>query len=282
MFYRCFLRPRALDYSLVDACWLTLAFCFGTSFIGVIYLSWSFSHGLTVLCLFLAIAEYENKRRLLLIGLLIGLAMTSHAPAGLNIIFFVLVALLGAGRITDKSTDLAKLLLPFIFIVGSLAFYNFARFGSPLESGYSYQINRFGLPYAGWNVPGNIAGPAVSLANLPTNLWTFLFGLPEAAAIGSSVFLLSPFAVYLATLRRSDITNTLIVVNVVLVLAAVLAFRSTGFEQVGYRFSLDFLPFIFWLAVRSRLRVTPELRALIFFATLIDLGLVCYFHATRI
>ena len=58
---------------------------------------------------------------------------------------------------------------------------------------------------------------------------------------------------------------------------AVLAFRSTGFEQVGYRFSLDFLPFVFWLLMRSRVRMNNRLKGLISLALEIDVILTAFF-----
>ena len=117
---------------------------------------------------------------------------------------------------------------------------------------------------------------------MPNHLWTFLFGLPEIKAIGTSVFLVSPFLVYLASVRRWDLTNKLIALNVATVLLVVLAFRSTGFEQMGYRFSLDFMPFVFWLLMRSRVEMTVGFRGLIFLASIVDLWLVGYFLATGI
>jgi hypothetical protein len=60
-------------------------------------------------------------------------------------------------------------------------------------------------------------------------------------------------------------------------LLAVLAFRSTGFEQVGYRFSLDFLPFVFWLLLRSRVQMNNRFKGLIFLALAIDVILTAFF-----
>ena len=57
----------------------------------------------------------------------------------------------------------------------------------------------------------------------------------------------------------------------------VLAFRSTGFEQVGYRFSLDFLPSVFWLLMRSRVRMNNRLKGLISLALEIDVILTAFF-----
>src|SRR4030095_5072056 len=154
-----------------------------------------------------------------------------------------------------------------------------ARFGDPLESGYSYQLNGFGVPYAVWEVPGNTAGPALSLPNIPGHLWIFPCGLPSTAAIGTSVLLMSPFLLYLLSVHW-DLTNRLIAFDVAVVLFAVLAFRSTGFEQVGYRFSLDFLPFVFWLLMRSRVTMSKHLKILIFLATVLDICLTLFFLAS--
>ncbi|MGZ8435975.1 MAG: hypothetical protein ACXW6T_16995, partial [Candidatus Binatia bacterium] len=82
--------------------------------------------------------------------------------------------------------------------------------------------------------------------------------------------------------RQWDLTNKLIVLNVCTVLLVVLAFRSTGFEQVGYRFSLDFLPFVFWLLMRSRIVMSGRFKGLILASTIIDLCLTAFFLATGV
>lgn len=284
VFYLCFRLARKFEYSLGEACLFALAFCFGTSFVGVSALAGSnfLAHVLCVALLFLAISEYQGQSRWWLIGLLIGFAMATRAPAGLNILFFVLVVLLSDNSVRSRAGTLLKLLLPFAVVVTLLALYNFARFGNPFESGYGYQLNGYGAPYALWNVPGNTPGPPLDLRNIPSHLWIFLFGLPSINAIGTSVLLISPYLVYLCSIRRWDLVNRLIVVDVTAVLCLVLAFRSTGFEQMGYRFSLDFLPFVFWLLMRSRVTLTPGFRSLIFAATVISVGLTLFYLATGV
>jgi hypothetical protein len=108
-----------------------------------------------------------------------------------------------------------------------------------------------------------------------------LFGLPSMSAVGTSVLLVSPFLFYLF-LVRWDLINKLIAVNSALVLLTVLAFRSTGFEQVGYRFSLDFLPFVFWLLMRSRLQMNNRFKGLIFLALVVDVCLTAFHLSTGI
>ena len=63
-------------------------------------------------------------------------------------------------------------------------------------------------------------------------------------------------------------------------LLLILAFRSTGFEQMGYRFSLDFLPLVFWLMMRSRIKLTLTFKAVVFASTILDLMLTFYHMST--
>jgi hypothetical protein len=281
VFLLCFRLARHFQYSRSDSCWFALAFCFGTSFIGVAALATSnhLAHIFAVIFLFLAINEYESKSSVTLTGAYIGLAMATRAPSGLNIIVFTLLICFGVGSLRTKAIKLAKLLLPFLAIGGILAAYNFARFQNPLESGYSFQLNGFGDPYSMWNVPGNNAGPVVSLSNVPNHLRIFLFGLPSFSGIGTSILLVSPFLVFLLKVHW-DLTNKLIAVGILPVLILVLAFRSTGFEQMGYRFSLDFFPFVFWPLIRSRLPLTRPFKALILVASVLDLLLTAYHMTT--
>ncbi len=283
VFFQCFRLARIFHYSYDEGCWFALAFCFGTSFVGVAALPTSnhLTHVLSAILLFLAINEYERKSRLLLIGGLIGLAMATRVPTGLNIIFFVLVICFGVGTFRKKVIRLVTLLLPFCAIAGVLAAYNFARFGNPLESGYSFQVNGFGIPYSLWDVPGNTPGPAISFSNIPNHLWIFLAGLPSFRGIGTSILLISPFLGYLLRVPRWDLTNKLIAINILPVLLLDLAFRSTGFEQMGYRFSLDFFPFLFLLLMRSRINLTGKFKGLIFLATVIDM-ILTFYHMTTV
>lgn len=215
--------------------------------------------------------EFEGRQRWWLIGACLGVALLNRAPAGLSILFFGAFIFLNCQH---KAITAAKLCLPFAAAVAALGVYNFARFGSPLESGYGLQVHGpSGLLYSVLDVPGNAPGRLFSASNIPRNLWTFLFGLPEVRAVGTSVFIVSPYLVYLTRVRW-DLTNKLLALSCLVVLLALLAFRSTGFEQMGYRFSLDFLPFVFWLLIRSEIATTKYFKTLIFAGSVIDLCLV--------
>ena len=160
--------------------------------------------------------------------------------------------------------------------------YNFQRFGNPLETGYAYQIDAYGRMVAEMSLPGNNPGPLFSLNNIPQHFIVFAFGLPEKNATGVSVFLVSPFLVFLlASGRRWDMTDYMLAVNVCVLMLVTLAFRSTGARQIGYRFTLDYLPFVFWLLMRRRSELNRGFKYLVGLAVIIDLALVVYYASVR-
>jgi hypothetical protein len=284
IFYLCFRLAQKLGYSRDDACWFAIAFCFGTSFIGVatVPVSWSYATVVAVLFLFLAINEFQRARRFLIIGLFVGLAMASRPLTGLNSLFFAGAILCSIARWKQKVISLAQFTVPVGLIALAIAWYNFQRFGNPLETGYMYQIDATGRMVAEVSLPGNNPGPLFSLNNIPQHFIVFAFGLPEKNATGVSVFLVSPFLVFLlASARRWDMTDYMLAVNVCVLMLVTLAFRSTGARQIGYRFTLDYLPFVFWLLMRRRSELSRGFKCLVGLAVIIDLALVVYHASVR-
>jgi hypothetical protein len=211
-----------------------IALCFGTSFIGVASVPWPsfYPHVLAVFFLLAAIVEYETRRRWWLIGLFVGLAAANRAPAALNVIAFLILSR-GSFLLSSGFGSVAML----------LALYNYARFDNPFETGYGLQITGSGALYSAVDIPGNRSSQLLSLAHFWTNFKVFAFGLPEVRAVGTSAFLVSPFLVYLVRVRW-DSTNVILGATACLTLAFLLCFRSTGFIQMEYRFSLDFMPIV--------------------------------------
>ncbi len=208
-------------------------------------MSWPFAQVVAIHLLFLALHEWLGQKRWLVIGLLLGLTAATRLSAGLNIGLFAAAALMTEPQARKRA--LLSLTLGFAMPIALLAVYNFARFDSVLETGYGLQP------------PGPGDFPSTSLANVLPHLNLFLFGPPALSdkfpfvitqAIGMSVFLLSPWLCYLGSLKL-DRFAFVALVNCLVVLVTVLAWRSNGQFQLGYRFSLDFLPVVIFLIARN-------------------------------
>ncbi len=233
--------------SKLESAWLALAFCGASSYpsVAAISMSWPFAQVVAIHLLFLALHEWLGHQRWLVIGLLLGLTAATRLSAGLNIGLFAAAALMTEPQARKKA--LLSLTLGFVMPIALLALYNFARFDSVLETGYGLQL------------PGPGDFPSTSLANVLPHLRLFLFGPPALSdkfpfvitqAIGMSVFLLSPWLCYLGSLKL-DRCSFVALLNCLVVLVAVLAWRSNGQFQLGYRFSLDFLPVVIFLLARN-------------------------------
>ena len=256
--------------SKVESAWLVLAFCGASSYLSVaaISMSWPFAHVLAIHMLFLALHEWLGRRRWLFIGFVLGLTSATRLAAGLNIILFAAAALMTEPPLRKKAS--VALAMGFALPMVLLASYNFARFDSFVETGYGFQL------------PGPGDFPSTSLANVLPHLRLFLFGAPVLSdqfpffitqLVGMSVFLLSPWLLYIASLKFDRVT-VVALLNCLIVLVAVLAWRSTGQFQLGYRFSLDFLPVVAFLIARDGFGRAPmplgfkSLAALGFLSTL--------------
>lgn len=263
VFYSFFKIARRLDYSPDDAGFLALAFCFASAFLGVgMYsVSWGFAQVVAVLLLAMALLEYLGKRRLWIIGTLMALASVTRLTAGLNVVFFLMVVFLEDSKLREKLSAGFVLALPMLIALAGLAFYNQARFGNWMEQGYSLQL------LTGAAARARSYG-VMSLIHVPGNLFYFLFAGPtpvpydDASQVlkfpfiranpwGMSIFLTSPYFLYLFRLKYDDLISKLLLISSAIVAIPIFLYYGIGFVQFGYRYSLDFLPFLFFLLIRN-------------------------------
>jgi len=229
--------------------WITLTFVASTSYIGIVLVPWSWhlAHAVAVWLLLVAIHEYLNRQRWAVIGLVLGLVFATRPTAGLSVIFFAGALLLTDKHRPAKLTDAALFVSCFTAVILLVMYYNYLRFSSPFESGYNYQL--VGKP------DGPLAGPW----NILPNLRVFLFGMPlridqlpyfAADPFGMSLFVVSPWLL-LVRPKRWQRLDSLLGANIVITTLFFLSWWSTGSNQIGYRFSLDFMPLLFWLLLRT-------------------------------
>jgi len=271
VFYLFFKIAAKTGYSKQDSAFLAFAFCFASAFIGVaIYSgSWYFAQVVAVFLVALALLEYLGKKRLWVIGTLMSFALLTRATAGLNILFFLLDAVTDDRSLRDKFRAVCALSLPILIGVVSLGIYNHARFGNWLEQGYSLQF------LEGAAARARSYG-ILSLLHVPGNLYYFLLAGPspvtfdgvsqvlkfpyvKANAWGMSIFVTSPYFLYLFRLKYDDRVAKELLLTIAAVASLIFSYYGIGYIQFGYRYSLDFLPFLFFLLIRNYRRENTEL-----------------------
>ena len=264
IFYLCTRIARKLDYSSEDSRFLAYGFCFSTAFVGTAMWPWSwyFAHVVTVLLLFLIIWEYLGRGRPLVIGTLSAALLLTRVSASLIILFFVLQIVLDS-RDSAKSVtiSLTQLLTPFALGLVCLFVYNFNRFENIFETGYSMQIvpehairaRSYGI-FSPSHVPGNLYYLFVASA-LPVfrdgTSSVLQFPFLRANDWGMSIFVTSPMFLSLFLLDYGDRCSKLILTTVVIISTPILFYYGVGWKQFGFRYSLDFLPLLFFLLMRN-------------------------------
>ncbi len=207
--------------------------------------------------LFLAIHEAFNKARPLLIGLLVGASFWCRLTTILGIFFF-------AGLIVSRAQGQnwsAKLRASFpslfmlflgagVFVVLDMV-YNFVRFGIPFDAGY-------------WMIPGVLDEPwhsqgLFNLAYIPDNLRVFFFGLPVFVAsapyayvplTGLAIWFTTPAFIYTLRAKVKD-SVTWSAWLAIFAIGAVVFTRALSGWGFGYRYAMDFYPFLYVLTVRG-------------------------------
>ena len=252
-------------------------------------------------------ATWPLDRSQVLAGLLLGIAVTARLPLILAAPWLVLVG--GGGTRLRRTASAA---VGGVVPVAALLLYTFATTGSLVHPGYDYQyrLEVAGYPtlgyHADWDVediryvPQNLG---IMLGELPSVLPTVLpdtlqYEPPVTACqapgaerrlfdptcpiaipvdVGTSLVLSAPgLLLALFAARRYGRTRLAIgtVAAVLLIGVFNLAHFSQGWVQWGYRFSLDFIPFLLPLVALGAARPRDGRPRLIAFALLAAGGLI--------
>jgi hypothetical protein len=268
--YLVFRLARKHGQDIDNASWFAVAFIGSSSFLSMAIVPWSWhlAHVVAVWLLLLAIHEYVGRQRWALIGFTVGLVFASRQTAGLAAIGFATMLFSSERHWQRKLSDSVLFALGFGAVLLIVLYYNYFRFNAHFESGYNYQL--------GWKPDG----PLIGFWNLWPNLRVFLFNIPIATdrlpyivadPFGMSIAIVSPWLLFLRP-RKWYCQDTLLAASIATISLAFLLWWSTGSNQLGYRFSLDFMPLLFWLMLRTdALRLTVGVRAIIWVSVLINL-----------
>ena len=206
---------------------------------------WFFVQTATVFCYMLCLRESFGANRPLLVGALFGCALLCRNPVALGVPFLFW---------REERWDLRRacgFLLPVGLAVLVQLWWNFARFGNPLDTGYGHIL------MAGYLRPSFEQG-MFSLRHLPWQLYSIFFLAPAFSARwpylrlnpnGQSLPLTSPAFLYAleADIRRRPVQLGLLATAATAI--PQLLYYANGWVQFGNRFSLDYTPLLFSLMV---------------------------------
>jgi len=203
------------------------------------------AHVEAILFTFVALLEWQGRRRPWVIGLGIALAAFARPTVLLAAVPFGAAFLLAGPRRWRSSISFAA---PIALAIGATGLYNAVRFGSPLETGYAISVlQRADL------IAARAAG-VFSIRHIPNNLGLLIFrgfdlqpGFPYLAADpnGQSILLTSPGLLAAVSAGIRTRTPQLLWASSVLVaIPLLLYYGGGGFRTYGYRYALDFMPFL--------------------------------------
>lgn len=263
VFFFCFKISRLLSYQKKDSLFLAFAFCFSTVFVGVALWPGFIAHTIVSLFLFLLIYGYLNSMAPVLSGILSGMLVATRTSLLGSVLFPILVLnsdTKGSYKIS-KFRYLLKIIIPFSLALTFLGYYNWSRFGNIFETGYSTAINlephtkarTFGI-LDKVHIPGNIyyfllAAPVPIFRENISHVLKFPF--IKADPWGMSILLTSPIFLYLFRLTYRDKLSKILIATIVVISIPIFLYYGIGARQLGYRYSLDFLPFLFFLLIKN-------------------------------
>lgn len=268
--------------------WSLLLFFGGTVYLSTAVngTSWFLAHIVTITFLMMAVLMVLNRKLALLAGVLLGLAGMSRFTVLFALPFFVAMLLYKQGQEGERvamrqfAGRVGMLLLGLAGPVLLLALYNYARFGNPLDTGYSHVVLKDPV------LAEAMRQGLFSLAHVPKNLFMLLLQGPlpfpnENAAVlqfpyvtpsmwGMGIFFTSPALVYIFRARLRTPVVWACWLAVLCVMVPIITYYGVGWIQFGYRYALDFTPFLvmiaalgFPIAMSNKARVLIALSVLV-------------------
>jgi len=267
--------------------WLiSLFFIFGSIYtpLAAIAFSWYYAQIVATTLLLLAIFEFLTKKRYLLIGLALGCAILTRASLITSIIFFLYF-------LFKKPINLKNVfafLTPIALSICVIAIYNYSRFGSPFESGYKYQLippeaelRRNEGIFSLQHVPANfyymfIKGPDPILKDESHIL---KFPYMRFDYYGMSILLLSPILLLIPLASFRNKTVLIAIITILLTMIPILTYYGIGYRQVGYRYALDFYPFLLFPLISAVKKVSYKVLSTL---VLLGVGITWFFLIERL
>jgi hypothetical protein len=196
---------------------------------------------LTLLYVFAAI----DAKHPVLSGLAVACAAITRTPLAFSAIFFLFEA-----RRTSRLRSLIPFFAAVVAVAIPMAWMNYARFGNPFEFGHSHLYNN--------RVNAQIAKYGLfHYAFLERNLHDAFTRLPEIqfhplrfgfSGEGMSLFVTTPLFFYLLWPReKPQPLHRELWLTTAAIAVPGFFYQNSGYFQFGFRFSLDYTPYLIWL-----------------------------------
>jgi hypothetical protein len=237
---------QRITQNQASSLWLSFAYVFSTEYLNIACVPWSsyFAQAVATTFLLLALYEFLHGTRWWLIGVYTALGVATRV----------------------------NIIIASVFFYFSILFEHGNR--NILESGYGLQSLYGGLAvnreYGLW-----------SLVHFPGNLYYFFLRGPVGVFIpgtkvltypylrydgwGMSILFTSPIFFWLVKAPWKNTVVQLSALTSILMFSVFLGYYGIGFKQYGYRYALDFYPFLFLIlayAVRQKFTLSMKLVAL--------------------
>lgn len=275
--------PLARAYGRRDATayWVAAFAAFGTLlfYVAVFGDMYYLAHAESYLALEVFLLEWAGRRRPTVLGLLIAVSFLARPTTILACVPF------GVGLLWRNRTRIrvaAAFGAPVAIAIAAGGFFNAARFGSPLESGYGISLLLNPLLIA------RRADGVFSIAQVPENLRLAILAVPHLRRsfpfvvpdkYGMSMLLVSPGLLVAARAGIRLPTARLLWIASALVAVPVFLYYGGGYIQYGFRYSLDFTPFLVALVALGTRARFGRLERLLFIASAASVTFGIVWHA---
>jgi hypothetical protein len=256
---------RAFGAQGSTAYWLASFTAFGTLlfFSSVLGNMYYLAHAESFLALTLFLIEWAGRRRPAVLGICLGASFLARPTTILAALPFGLYLVwTRRAQLWEAIRSVVGFGLPLGAAVATYGWFNWVRFGSVLESGYSISI------LVQETLEGRRALGLFSIAHVPENVRLALFSWPHLTRRfpfvipdpeGMSMVLVSPALITAARAGWRNREAGVLWLAAVLVAVPVFLFYGGGADQYGFRYSLDFTPFLVALMALGSQRWTGRI-----------------------
>lgn len=256
------------------AYWLAAFSAFGTLlfFASVLGNMYYLAHAESFLALTLFLIEWVGRRRPALLGVCLGLSFLARPTTILAAIpFGIYLVWTQRSQVQAAVRSALAFGLPIGAAVAFYGWFNWVRFGSAFESGYAISLLTL------TTLQERRTQGLFSLVQIPENLRLAFLALPRASShfpffspnpYGMSMVLVSPALITSLRAGFRDRPTHLLWLATALVAIPVFLFYGGGADQYGFRYSLDFTPFLVALMAIGSQRWTGRLERLLILASI--------------